>query len=118
MTTYRICRYCGDLHDIASWPANHMDPQPARSVLPAPYTISDTMEAGVQSMADGKIYTSKSAIRRHYRQAGMIEVGNDPARNRRPPKPKPDRRAIKTAVEKAAARVARGDVREHMKIKL
>lgn len=39
--------------------------------------IDDTM-APVQSMVDGKKYDSKSALRRHYRAAGVYEVGNDP----------------------------------------
>lgn len=34
---------------------------------------------GVQSMVDGKHYDSKSAMRRHYREAGVTEVGNDPS---------------------------------------
>ena len=30
-------------------------------------------------MIDGKFYDSKSAMRRHYREAGATEIGNDPA---------------------------------------
>lgn len=71
--------------------------------------IGDTMEDGVQSQLDGKIYTSKSELRKTYRKAGVLEVGNDPQRFKPFVKPKPDRKAIKTAVEKAAARVSRGE---------
>lgn len=72
--------------------------------------ISDTMEEGVQSMLDGKIYTSKSALRATYRAAGVTEVGKDPSiMNPKPfQKPKPDRKAIKAAVGRAFSRVGLG----------
>jgi hypothetical protein len=38
--------------------------------------IRDGMDA-VQSMLDGQMYESKSSLRRTYRQAGVVEVGND-----------------------------------------
>ena len=44
--------------------------------LCAPMVITDGMRA-VQSMTDGKMYDSKSALRKEYRRAGVIEVGND-----------------------------------------
>lgn len=34
-------------------------------------------EICIKSMVDGRVYTSKSALRRHYREAGVIEVGNE-----------------------------------------
>jgi hypothetical protein len=85
-------------------------PGPARnrSALPAPMLNLDTMDP-VQSMVDGKLYTSKSALRDSYRHAGVVEVGNDPARLKKPSKPKPDRKGIKDAVERAKARHARGE---------
>lgn len=78
------------------------------SDLPCPMVMGDTM-APVQSMADGRMYDSKSAIRAHYRRAGVVEVGNDPARLRARPKPKRDRHAIKDTVDKATARFNRGE---------
>lgn len=110
MATFRICKYCGDLHDLACWPANHMDPEPARSDLSAPYYISDIMPA-VQSMGNGKMYESKSEMRKHYKRDGLIEVGNDPARHVKFKRPAPDRKAMRDSIRKAAARVDRGDVR-------
>lgn len=83
-------------------------PEPQRSFFPAPMISTDSM-APVQSMLDGKMYDSKSAIRATYKQAGMVEVGNDPARHRPHVKPKPDRSAIKATVEKATARFERGE---------
>lgn len=82
--------------------------QPKRSDLPFPMIVSDSM-APVQSMADGLIYDSKSAIRASYRAHGVTEVGNDPARFKPRVKPKIDRKEIKATVERAAARVERGE---------
>lgn len=82
--------------------------KPKRSHLPAPMVNADTMSE-VQSMLDGKMYASKSALRATYRAAGVEEVGNDPARFRRRERPKVDRRAIKDTVQKAKARFDRGE---------
>lgn len=73
----------------------------ARSELPAPMVISDAIE--VKSMVDGKVYSSKSALRASYRRNGYIEVGNE--EQKLPPKPVPDERAIRDSVDKALARV-------------
>jgi hypothetical protein len=51
-----------------------------RSGLPTPMIISDGTE--VRSMGDGKIYTSKSALRRSYKEQGFVELGNDAPRTR------------------------------------
>lgn len=54
----------------------------ARSSFPCPRIVSDTVEP-IQSMADGKFYTSLSALRRTYRADSnpqgeeYIEVGNE-----------------------------------------
>jgi hypothetical protein len=82
--------------------------EPKRSDLPCPRLASDHM-APVQSQLDGRMYDSKSALRATYRAAGVIEVGNDPARLR-PRKKKPiEDKPIADVVEKAAARVERGE---------
>jgi hypothetical protein len=115
----RYCKVCDGWHDLdAAWPHNCRPEAPQRSDLPMPMLMLDTMEGGVESQVDGKIYTSKSALRRSYKAAGVIEVGNDPARNRKFKRPPIDRRAIKTSLEKAEARVNRGDVSDHLKHKL
>ena len=46
---------------------------PARK---GPYIISDT-QAAFKSMADGKMYDSKSQYRRSLREQGYVEMGND-----------------------------------------
>ncbi len=77
-----------------------------RSSLPCPLIISDEMPP-TQSMADGKIYTSKSGIEAATRAAGCITIGND---KREPFKrKKPSRAEIKATVEKATARYERGE---------
>lgn len=48
--------------------------------LAAPMVITDKCGSsinGLQSMQNGKFYDSKSALRRHYKEAGVVEVGND-----------------------------------------
>lgn len=49
--------------------------------LAAPMIIRDGQGGihGLQSMADGKMYDSKRAMRQHYRDAGMTEIGDDHA---------------------------------------
>lgn len=77
---------------------------PGRSDLPFPMIVTDQIE--LKSMVDGKIYTSKAALRKSYRAGGYVEVGNEWLRNE--PKvqaPKVDRKAIKESVGKALAQV-------------
>ena len=79
-----------------------------QSELGAPYFISDNLESlgglnGIQSMADGKFYTSKAELRAEYRARGLTEMGNSkPAPFK---KPKPDRKAIRDAVKRATWQV-------------
>ncbi|RWI60254.1 MAG: hypothetical protein EOQ93_03055 [Mesorhizobium sp.] len=75
--------------------------QPKRSHLSAPMINSDTMSE-VQSMLDGQMYTSKSKLRQTYREAGVVEVGDDPQRLRRE-RPNPDRKKIRETIRKAAS---------------
>lgn len=58
------------------------EPKPGRSALPCPGVVKDFDEP-VQSMADGKWYTSKAALARSHRASGnphgqdFIELGNE-----------------------------------------
>lgn len=52
---------------------------------------------------DGNFYDSKSAYRAVTKARGLIEVGNDPARFKRPAKPDKDK-AIDQSIERAIAR--------------
>src|SRR4249919_2396015 len=67
----------GELVEIerGRWIVKRETIAPARSHLPAPHTISDTMEATEQ--VDGKFYTSKSAFRAVGRALGLTEIGNE-----------------------------------------
>lgn len=59
--------------------------QASQGQLCAPMIISDGLGVrGVQSQVDGKFYDSKSNLRRHYRQSGVVEVGNDVPKDRGP----------------------------------
>jgi hypothetical protein len=78
----------------------------ARSSLPAPMVIGDAMPA-VQSMLDGRMYESKSALRRTYREAGVTEVGND-VPMAPPPRPKADRKAVEASVSRALSKAGYG----------
>lgn len=96
--TYVFDPASGELVDRDTYYARKA--QAKRSSLSAPMVIGDCVE--VKSMVDGKIYTSKAALRQSYRSKGYIEVGNEPLNP--PPKPKPDRKAISESVGKAFAR--------------
>ena len=63
---------------------------PERSELASPGLIRDHIEP-FQSMADGKLYDSKSAYRRTLKEKGLVELGND-APLKSTPKPVKDTR--------------------------
>lgn len=78
----------------------------ARSVLPMPHVISDTMPPTEQ--VDGKFYTSKRQFRAVGRALGLIEVGNEKPKPRVRPSERREtkaerKQAIKTAIEKYRA---------------
>lgn len=65
-----------------------------RSDLPTPGLIRDQIDP-FKSMADGRLYDSKSAYRRTLRDRGLTEVGtDDPARHIPKPAPKNTRREV------------------------
>lgn len=106
--TFRKCKACGDLHDIYNWPDNHYEEPPPRSELGAPFLISDNLESigglnGLQCQVSGKFFTSKKLMRDEYRARGVVEMGNDKPPS--PKRPKPDRKAIRDAVKRAAWQV-------------
>lgn len=86
---------------------------PARSDLPTPHFVCDTMDE-TQSMADGKLYTSKAALRASYRAennpAGVdyIELGNEPMQPFKAPEK--DRKGQRDAIERAICEVEAGNV--------
>jgi hypothetical protein len=106
----RLCKTCGGWHPLNAWGMNCM---PEKNWLESDLDvcrsfISDNLESigginGIQSMADGRMYTSKSRLRAEYRARGLTEMGNDKAPAFK--KPKPDRTAIRDAVRRAAWQV-------------
>lgn len=108
--TERLCRVCREWHDVEEWPEGCFRvPTVNRSELSAPMLALDTMKP-VQSMLDGKMYDSKSKLRATYKQAGMVEVGNDSSvTDPKPPKTqKVKREDVKASVGKAFSRAGLG----------
>lgn len=103
MPRFRICKLCGDLHDVDNWPDNHREWSPDnRSELAAPMIIRDE-QPPLMGMHNGQIFTSKRAMRQSYRDHGVIEVGDDASIGKPRPKAKPDRAAIRHSVNKAVS---------------
>lgn len=93
MPRQRLCKVCGGWHDLDKpWPHNCMTHEPRRQTFAAPMVQTDTMKP-VQSMTNGLWYDSKSAIRKEYRRAGVVEVGNETPK----PPPQPDKAALRKA---------------------
>ncbi len=80
-----------------------------RSDLPGPMVISDAMDP-VQSMLDGKLYDSKSTLRRTYKEGGVVEVGNDSSIVDPKPfrKPKVTKEDVRPAVRRAFSKAGLG----------
>jgi hypothetical protein len=72
------------------WRVDKRGIAPARSALPCPHVISDTMDPTEQ--VDGKFYTSKSAFRAVGKELGLTEIGTE--------KIKPKQRASATREQK------------------
>jgi hypothetical protein len=99
MARFLFCRVCRSFHDLSeAWPADCAGHFPSRSAGAGEarfYVQSDTI-AAFQSMADGKMYDSKSRYRADLKARGLIEVGNE---NRTAaPRPPVDRKAIRQTI--------------------
>lgn len=102
MARERLCKVCRGWHAPDDWPAECYRPRVvARGNYPLPMLIGDSMDP-TQSMADGNYYTSKRAMRAHYREAGVTEVGNE--WNDKIPGPKPAAPSNKAAIAEAFKR--------------
>lgn len=82
--------------------------RPQQGELCCPMIITDSLGfRGVQSQIDGRHYDSKSQLRRHYRNEGFIEVGNDVPKGRFVHgKPPADEYAVKRDIDKAVGQAA------------
>ena len=113
MARQRFCKVCRNWHDLSEpWPLECSKLTTARSDIPAPAIIGDNLETPLQSMANGKYYTSKSSLRQSYLPSGnkagirYSEVGNDASAVA--PKPRkpivPSKEDIMPSVAKALSR--------------
>jgi hypothetical protein len=76
---YRLCRFCGDMHQLGAWPHNCLPDRPARSDFPSPHVVSDSI-GGVNGLFHHAALTrfdSKSAFRRATREHGCEEAGGE-----------------------------------------
>lgn len=96
----RLCRVCRGWHEPSNWPVACLADPVERSAFPTPMVNVDGMEP-VRSMVDGLMYDSKSALRRTYKQHGMVEVGNEPIKAPEPIKPKSNPEAVVRAMKRA-----------------
>jgi hypothetical protein len=84
------------------WTSRPPEQNRARSDLPLPHVISDTMPPTEQ--VDGRFYTSKRAFRAVGRSLGLTEVGTERPKPRKRYEDKAGRReALKTSLEKYRA---------------
>lgn len=102
MARERLCRVCRDWHDTDKPIPHNCRPEAnlARADFPVPMMNLDTIPGGVQSMVDGLWYESKSTLRKSYRAAGVVEVGNEPIKPPPPLKPKSNPEAVVGAMKR------------------
>ena len=98
MARSRLCRSCKEFHSLdEAWPPACADHFGSRSLGEVAYVISDTIDP-FRSMADGRMYDSKSQYRRDLRARGLAEVGNDRIERRETPMP-PVRESLRQTLQ-------------------
>lgn len=104
MARYRLCKYCGDLHEMGAWPHNCLEPAAARSDYPSPFVISDYLPGGINGLYHhgvAKKIDNKAGFRRATKESGCIEVGNEMAATKRRPDTPFKPNVIESAVNEA-----------------
>jgi hypothetical protein len=77
----RMCKVCGDWHDLDEpWPAKCRGNSGRSS---APYVISDTMQP-LKHMGTGEVLDSKAKFRQATKASGCVELGNESIKPRAP----------------------------------
>lgn len=76
-------------------------PKKSQFDVNAPAILRDEIIGGIESMVDGKIYDSKSALRKSYKMHGVIEKGNDRVQRQRPQSREELEKEIREDAEKA-----------------
>lgn len=117
----RFCRVCKGWHKLDQWPeACWVKKETQRADFGFPMINTSDSTEPLTSMADGKVYTSKRAMRESYkaqnnpRGEDFIEVGDAPEYItpplRKPQAPKKEDFLV--AVEKAEAAISRGEFQD------
>jgi hypothetical protein len=75
-------------------------PKPKRLEANAPYVKRDEIVGGIESWVDGKIYDSKSNLRRSYKEQGVIEKGDERLPPPKPPDPEEHRKDAREDTER------------------
>lgn len=101
MSRSRFCKVCKDFHDVeVPWPADcigHFAAPSAGAGEARFHVVSDSIPA-FRSMADGKMYDSKSRYRADLRARGLVELGNDQVKRSTTPLP-PVRDDMRRAIQ-------------------
>lgn len=117
----RFCKICKGWHELDKWPAEcWVEPKKTRSHLGFPMINTSDSTDPLRSMADGRMYTSKKAMRESYKAANnprgvdFVEVGDD--KEFISPTPRaplaPKKEDFLVAVEKAEAAINRGEFQD------
>ena len=120
----RFCTICRNWHELDKIPVECWEAKAsishARSTLAFPMINTSDSTEPLVSMADGKTYTSKRAMRESYKAANnprgqdFIEVGDAPEyitpSLRKPMEPKKE--DFQVAIEKAEAAINRGEFQD------
>lgn len=98
--TIRLCKMCRAWHDPEAWPAECIPAHDSKAAaFPVPMLNGDTLAKPLQSMATGDWHTSKSAMRREYKDRGFVELGSERIRPK-PPAEVDHRPAIARALQR------------------
>lgn len=73
---YKPCALCGEMHEVANWPDNHVQP------IVAPMVIRDGLP-DLRHPSDNRYYDSKRAFRKTTAEFGGLEVGTDENKDHR-----------------------------------
>jgi hypothetical protein len=79
----RMCKACGKWHNLDEpWPCS-LRLRRWSAPRKAPNVISDNMEP-IMHHGTGRMISSKREFSRETREAGMVEIGTEPIRDRKP----------------------------------
>ena len=76
-------------------------PKKSITEVAAPAVLRDEIVGGIESMVDGRVYDSKSALRRSYKEQGYIEKGDDRVQRAKPQTQEELAKEIRDDAEKA-----------------